>query len=169
MVGLVNGLDWQCCLAGSSKMAPRILIVSIAIGAEYLSYVKFIATEVPTFFEYIVSVLASVRPPWPHFRRPWVCSRRPPLPPFMRDRDSKFQRCCVVLFCHTDQKFRKRKYGQSINSTVESRFKEARFKKESRFKKDCCYNRFFLHKLLDLRKIFYCLMFDLRKKIFQKC
>ena len=28
-------------------------------------------------------------------------------------------------------------------STVESRFKKARFKKESRFKKDCCYNRFF--------------------------
>ena len=22
----VNGLDWQCCLAGSSNMAPRILI-----------------------------------------------------------------------------------------------------------------------------------------------
>ena len=30
------------------------------MGAEYLSYVKFIATEVPTFFEYIISVLASV-------------------------------------------------------------------------------------------------------------
>ena len=28
-------------------------------------------------------------------------------------------------------------------STVESRFKKARFKKESRFKKDCWYNRFF--------------------------
>ena len=25
-------------------------------------------------------------------------------------------------------------------TTVESRFKEARFKKESQFKKDCCYN-----------------------------
>ena len=23
---VVNGLDWQCCLAGSSKAAPRILI-----------------------------------------------------------------------------------------------------------------------------------------------
>ena len=30
-----------------------------------------------------------------------------------------------------------------IFSTVESRFKKARFKKESRFKKDCGYNRFF--------------------------
>jgi hypothetical protein len=31
----VNGLDWQCYLAGSSKTAPRILILSIAIGANY--------------------------------------------------------------------------------------------------------------------------------------
>ena len=28
------------------------------MGAEYLSYVKFIATDVPTFFGYIISVLA---------------------------------------------------------------------------------------------------------------
>ena len=26
-----NGLNWQCCLAGSSKTAPRILIFSTAI------------------------------------------------------------------------------------------------------------------------------------------
>ena len=31
----VNGQDWQCYLAGSSKTAPRILILSIAIGADY--------------------------------------------------------------------------------------------------------------------------------------
>ena len=36
------------------------MIFSIAMGAEYLSYVKFIATEAPTFFGYIISVLASV-------------------------------------------------------------------------------------------------------------
>ena len=35
----VNGLDWQCYLAGSSKTAPRILIFSIAIGADYSSKV----------------------------------------------------------------------------------------------------------------------------------
>ena len=35
-----NGLNWQCCLAGSSKTAPRILIFSIAIGAEYSYEVK---------------------------------------------------------------------------------------------------------------------------------
>ena len=56
----VNRLDWQCCLAGSSKRAPRIFIFSIFLGAEYSSYVKFIATRAPTFFGYIILVLASV-------------------------------------------------------------------------------------------------------------
>ena len=32
-----NGLDWQCCLAGSSKTALRILFFSIAMGADYSS------------------------------------------------------------------------------------------------------------------------------------
>ena len=41
-------------------MAPRILIFSIAMGADYSFYVKFIATEAPTFFGYIISVLAMV-------------------------------------------------------------------------------------------------------------
>jgi hypothetical protein len=31
----VNGLNWVCYLAGRSKMAPRILIFSIAIDAHY--------------------------------------------------------------------------------------------------------------------------------------
>ena len=31
------------------------------MGAEYLSYVKSIATFAPTFYRYIISVLASVR------------------------------------------------------------------------------------------------------------
>ena len=35
----VNGLVWQCYLAGSSKTAPRILIFSIAMGAKPLFYV----------------------------------------------------------------------------------------------------------------------------------
>ena len=56
----VDGLDWQCCLAGSSKRAPRIFIFSIFLGAEYLSYVKFIDTRAPNFLGYIISVLASV-------------------------------------------------------------------------------------------------------------
>ena len=40
----VNGLDWQCYLAGSSKTAPRILISSIAMGAKASFFLKFIAT-----------------------------------------------------------------------------------------------------------------------------
>ena len=36
----VNGLDWQCYLAGSSKTAPRISIFLIAIGANYSYVVK---------------------------------------------------------------------------------------------------------------------------------
>ena len=56
----VNGLDWQCCVAGSSKTACRILIFSIAIGANLSFYVKSIATYAPAFFRYNDSVLASV-------------------------------------------------------------------------------------------------------------
>ena len=41
-------------------MAPMILIFSIAMGAEHLSYVKFIPTHALTFFGYIISVLVSV-------------------------------------------------------------------------------------------------------------
>ena len=37
-----------------------MLIFSIAMGAEYLSYVKSIATFALTFHGYIISVLASV-------------------------------------------------------------------------------------------------------------
>ena len=44
---LVNGPNWQCCLAGGSRTAPKILIFSTAMGAEYLFYMKFIATYKP--------------------------------------------------------------------------------------------------------------------------
>ena len=40
----VNGLDWQCYLAGSSKTAPRILIFSMAMGADYSSELISIET-----------------------------------------------------------------------------------------------------------------------------
>jgi hypothetical protein len=56
----VNGLDWQSCLAGSSKTAPRILIFSIAMDADSSFYVKFIATYAPTFLGFVISVLAMV-------------------------------------------------------------------------------------------------------------
>ena len=41
-------------------MAPRILFFSIAMGADYSFYVKFIATFPPTFLEYNNSVWAIV-------------------------------------------------------------------------------------------------------------
>ena len=37
------GLNWQCCLSGSSKMAPSILIFSIAKGAKPSFQLKSIA------------------------------------------------------------------------------------------------------------------------------
>ena len=56
------GPNWQCCLAGSSKTAPRILIFSIAMDADYLFYVISIATYAPPFLRYNNSVLARVSP-----------------------------------------------------------------------------------------------------------
>ena len=48
-------------LAGSSKMAPRIFIFSIVLGAEYLSYVKTIATYAPKFVGFIISILTNMK------------------------------------------------------------------------------------------------------------
>ena len=45
----------------ASKTAPKIFIFSIVLGAEYLSYVKSIATDAPKYFGYNISVLANVR------------------------------------------------------------------------------------------------------------
>jgi hypothetical protein len=46
---VVNGLDWQCCLVGSSKTAPMILIFSIAMGADYSLEVKTIEISTRIF------------------------------------------------------------------------------------------------------------------------
>ena len=43
----VNVPNWQCCLAGSSKTVPRILIISIVLGAEFAFYAKSFATYAP--------------------------------------------------------------------------------------------------------------------------
>ena len=56
----VNGLDWQCCLAGSSQRAPMILIFSIAMGADYSFYVKTIETHARAFFKVIIFSISSV-------------------------------------------------------------------------------------------------------------
>ena len=56
----VNGLGWHCCLAGSSKTAPRILIFSIAMGATYLFEVKNIENWAPALFKHNNSFIATV-------------------------------------------------------------------------------------------------------------
>ena len=47
-LGLI-GQNRQCCLAGSSQGAPRILIFSIAMVADYTFYVKSIESHARTF------------------------------------------------------------------------------------------------------------------------
>ena len=44
-----NRLYWQCCLAGSSKTVPRILIFSIAMSADY----SFELISIETYAPYI--------------------------------------------------------------------------------------------------------------------
>ena len=56
----VNGVDWHCCLAGSSKTAPRILIFLIAIGADYSYELKNSEIWVPAFFKHNNSFIATV-------------------------------------------------------------------------------------------------------------
>jgi hypothetical protein len=63
----VNGLDWQCYLAGSSKTAPRILILSIAIGANYSYEVKNSEIWAPAFFKHNNSFIATVSNIWPKY------------------------------------------------------------------------------------------------------
>ena len=68
------GPNWQnrqCCLAGSSKTAHRILIFSIPMAADYSFYVKPIAPYAPTFLGYNKSVLAIVLPLKGHIGRNW--------------------------------------------------------------------------------------------------
>ena len=56
----VNGLDWHCCLTGSSKTAPKVLIFSIAIGAVYSYEVKNSEICAPAFFKHNNSFIATV-------------------------------------------------------------------------------------------------------------
>ena len=65
----VNGLDWQCCFAGSSKMAPRVFIFSIVLVAEYLSYLKSIETHVHAFLSLNISAVGILK----RKRLSWLC------------------------------------------------------------------------------------------------
>ena len=55
-----NGLNWQRCLAGSSKTAPRILIVTMTVGANYLFELISIETYALQFIGYNKLFLGSV-------------------------------------------------------------------------------------------------------------
>ena len=54
------GQIWQYCLAGSSKMAPRILIFSMAMDADYTFELISIKTSAPQFKWHNKSFLGSV-------------------------------------------------------------------------------------------------------------
>ena len=56
----MDWLNWQCCLAGSSKTAPRILIFSMTMGADYSIELIFNETCAPQFNGHNNSFLASV-------------------------------------------------------------------------------------------------------------
>ena len=55
-----NGLNWQCCLADSSETAPRILILLMAMGADYSFELIFIETYAPQFIGLNKLFLGSV-------------------------------------------------------------------------------------------------------------
>ena len=57
---LVNRLNWQCCLAGGYKTAPKILIFSIAMGADYSFELIFIVHWLPQFIGHNKIFLGSV-------------------------------------------------------------------------------------------------------------
>ena len=56
-------------------MAPRILIFSIAMGADYSFYMKSIATYAPAFLRYNNSVLAIVL--WQSNKPLEICQHQP--------------------------------------------------------------------------------------------
>ena len=57
---VVNRLNWQCCLAGSSKTALSILIFSMAMGADYSFELISIETYAPQFIGHNKLFLGSV-------------------------------------------------------------------------------------------------------------
>ena len=60
IIKMGNRLNWRCCLTGSFKTAPRILISSIAIGADYSFEVKNIKIWGPKFFKHNNLSVATV-------------------------------------------------------------------------------------------------------------
>ena len=60
LIFVVNGLDCQCCLAGSSKTDIRVLISSNAMGADYSFDVKKFKFVLPPFFKHIDLSVATL-------------------------------------------------------------------------------------------------------------
>ena len=65
----MNGLDWQCCLDGSSKTVPRIFIFSSTDffncpGCRILTLFEIHCYLCPRIFGYNNSVLARVTTSW---------------------------------------------------------------------------------------------------------
>ena len=59
--GIKKSRDWNFQkIPGVKDWKDPGILASLVLGAKYLSYVKFIATRAPTFFGYIISVLANV-------------------------------------------------------------------------------------------------------------
>ena len=58
---VMNGLNWQCYIAGRFKTATRILIFSIGMDAHYSFEVKNIEIWVPAFYKHNNSSAATVR------------------------------------------------------------------------------------------------------------
>ena len=56
----VNGLDWQYCFADNFETAPKILIFSIAVGADYSFELISIETYSPQFIGHNYLFLRSV-------------------------------------------------------------------------------------------------------------
>ena len=56
----VNGLNWQWCLGGSSKTAPRILNFLIVPGAKCKSYLKSIETHARAFLTLIILSIGTM-------------------------------------------------------------------------------------------------------------
>ena len=50
---VVNRLSWQCSLAGSSETAPKILIFSMAMGADFSFELISIETYAPQYNDLI--------------------------------------------------------------------------------------------------------------------
>ena len=73
-LGQIGQIGSAVQLVCSPKMAPRIQIFSIAMGANYSFYVKSIATFALTFFGYVISVLASVMSTGQNFLKTYVCA-----------------------------------------------------------------------------------------------